>query len=181
MLEAKIVFTGPPNAGKTTAIGLLSDTPPVVTDVANHDAALGKERTTVGLDYGVVRLGEGEQVRLFGTPGQKRFDFMWGILVRNAIGVVILMDNSQAQPLAQLTEILDALREALAGTACVVGVGRTEAHAEPPLEAYEQLLAARGMLVPVVAVDVRLREDVMMLIDLILSQAEARQALESGE
>lgn len=181
MLEAKIVFTGPPNAGKTTAIGILSDTPPLVTDVTNHDAALGKDRTTVGLDYGEVKLGEGESVRLFGTPGQKRFDFMWRILVRNAIGLVILMDNSQPEPLSQLTEILDALRESLAVTACVVGVGRSEQHPEPALERYTELLAERGLLVPVVAVDVREREDVMMLIELILSQAEARQALESDE
>lgn len=181
MLEAKIVFTGPPNAGKTTAIGILSDTPPVVTDVVNHDASIGKERTTVGLDYGVVRLGEGEVVRLFGTPGQKRFDFMWGILARNAIGVVILMDNSQSKALEQLDEILDALCELLRHTACVVGVGRSEAHPDPSLDAYAKALEARGLLVPVVAVDVRLRDDVMMLIDLILSQAEARQCLESRE
>src|SRR5207244_2145977 len=68
----KIVFTGTPGAGKTTAIGALSDTPPVVTDVRNTDASLGKENTTVGLDFGQVDLGDGQFVRLFGTPGQLR-------------------------------------------------------------------------------------------------------------
>src|SRR5262249_3830359 len=102
LMEAKIVFTGPPNAGKTTAIGALRDVPPIVTDVSNHDAGLAKMRTTVGMDYGLVSLGDGEQVRLFGTPGQSRFDFMWRILVRNAIGIAILIDNSQPEALAQL-------------------------------------------------------------------------------
>jgi signal recognition particle receptor subunit beta len=177
-MEAKIVFTGPPNAGKTTAIAALSDVAPVVTDVANHDASLGKARTTVGMDYGVVSLGGQESVRLFGTPGQKRFDFMWEILVRNAIGIVILIDNSQPDPVGQLAEFVESLKGVLATSSCVVGVGRTEAHPEPGLDAFADLLGARGFVFPVVPVDVRQRDDVLMLVELLLSQTEARQTLE---
>jgi uncharacterized protein len=177
-MEAKIVFTGPPNSGKTTAIGALSDVAPVVTDVSNHDAGLAKARTTVGMDYGVVALGEGEQVRLFGTPGQKRFDFMWRILVRNAIGIVILIDNSQPDPVAQLGEFVESLAEELAVSSCVVGVGRLEHHPSPGLDDFADLLAARGFVFPVVAVDVRQRDDVLMLVELLLAQTEARQTLE---
>lgn len=177
-MEAKIVFTGPPNSGKTTAIAALSDSAPVVTDVSNHDASLGKARTTVGMDYGVVSLGSGEQVRLFGTPGQKRFDFMWQILVRNAIGIAILIDNSQADPLAQLREFAESLAEPLRKTSCVVGIGRTESHPEPSLEAFADLMAELGHVFPVVPVDVRQREDVLMLVELLLAQTEARETLE---
>jgi uncharacterized protein len=38
-MEFKIVFTGPPGAGKTTAIGCISDSAPVVTDVATPTPA----------------------------------------------------------------------------------------------------------------------------------------------
>ena len=177
-MEAKIVFTGPPNSGKTTAIAALSDDAPVVTDVSNHDVDLAKERTTVGMDYGVVSLGDGDCVRLFGTPGQKRFDFMWRILVRNAIGVAILIDNSQPDALAALSGFLDSLEDVLATCACVVGVGRTESHPQPGLEAFAALLSARGLVFPVVAVDARRRDDVLMLVELLLAQAEARHTLE---
>jgi signal recognition particle receptor subunit beta len=177
-MEAKIVFTGPPNAGKTTAIAALSDSAPVVTDVSNHDSALAKTRTTVGMDYGVVSLGEGEHVRLFGTPGQKRFDFMWQILVRNAIGIVILVDNSQPDALRQLDDFLDVLHDTLETTSCVVGIGRLEGHPEPGPEAYADHLMARGHVFPVVPVDVRQRDDVLMLVELLLAQTEAREALE---
>ena len=50
MRDCKIVFTGTPGAGKTTAIAAISDTPPVVTDVPNRDPSLAKARTTVGAD-----------------------------------------------------------------------------------------------------------------------------------
>ena len=177
-MEAKIVFTGPPNSGKTTAIAALSDTAPVVTDVSNHDAALGKARTTVGMDYGVVSLGGSEQVRLFGTPGQKRFDFMWRILVRNAIGIAILIDNSQDDPLAQLREFAESLAETLRTTSCVIGIGRSESHPAPTLEEFADLMAGLGHVFPVVAVDVRQREDVLMLVELLLAQTEARETME---
>ena len=64
MSDLKIIFTGPPGAGKTTAITAMSDRAPVVTDVRNTDATLGKEMTTVGLDFGQVSLGDGQFVRL---------------------------------------------------------------------------------------------------------------------
>ena len=37
MNEYKILFTGTMGAGKTTAIGAVSETPPIVTDVVNND------------------------------------------------------------------------------------------------------------------------------------------------
>ena len=63
MRDCKIVFTGTPGAGKTTAIAAISDTPPVVTDVPNRDPSLAKARTTVGMDYGEVVIADLVRVR----------------------------------------------------------------------------------------------------------------------
>ena len=55
--ELKIVITGPMGAGKTTAIRAISDSPPVSTEVGNHDKQTSaKDSTTVALDYGEVAL-----------------------------------------------------------------------------------------------------------------------------
>ena len=98
--EIKIVFAGPMGAGKTTAIRSISDTPPVSTEVDNTDrAAYDKESTTVALDYGQLLLDDGTAVRLYGTPGQERFSFMWEILCSGAIGVILLIDGSSANAL----------------------------------------------------------------------------------
>ena len=56
---------------------------------------------------------------------------------------------------------------------CVVGVGRTETHALPDLQAYADAVEKQGHLFPVLAVDVRQRDDVVLLIDVLLSQLEA--------
>lgn len=176
MSDHKIVFTGTMGAGKTTAIAAISDTPPVMTDVPNSDPTSGKPMTTVGLDFGQVRLEGGEQVRLFGTPGQERFDFLWRILARNAIGVVVLVDNSRPDPLADMATYLEAFRAELDVMACVIGVGRTEQHASPTIDDFVDALAARGLVLPVLAVDVRQRDDVLLLVDTLLAQIEANHA-----
>lgn len=65
----KILFLGASGAGKTTAIGSISNTPPVRTEVANNDPSLSKALTTVGLDYGEVTApGQGDQLMLYGCP-----------------------------------------------------------------------------------------------------------------
>jgi signal recognition particle receptor subunit beta len=174
-MEFKIVFTGPPGAGKTMAIAAISDVPPVNTDVRNHDTSLAKAQTTVGLDFGLLALGEGDQVRLFGTPGQSRFDFMWRILARDALGLVLLLDNSRSNPRADLMEFLDGLGDALDGMACAVGVGRTESHPSPSVEELQDELQRRGRVFPVLPVDVRQRDDVLLLLDTVLAQAEAQE------
>jgi len=80
-MEHVILFAGPMGAGKSTAIATLSDIEVVTTEAANTERhVVDKETTTVALDYGEITIGDDEKVRLYGVPGQKRFDFMWTIL-----------------------------------------------------------------------------------------------------
>ena len=174
MIAHKIVFTGTPGAGKTTAITALSDKPPVLTDVRNTDALIAKEHTTVGLDFGEVDIGGGQTVRLLGTPGQLRFEFMWRIIATDALGLVILIDNSRPDPLDDLATYLNAYADLLPSMNCAVGVGRTLECPLPTIEEFADVLATRGLVFPVLPVDVRERDDVLMLVDAVLAQAEVR-------
>lgn len=176
MKEYKILFTGTMGAGKTTAIAAISDIEPVSTDVQNNDPSLDKARTTVGLDYGEVLLGHDERLRLYGTPGQARFAFMWGILARGALGLVILIDNSRPDPLGDLRVYLDGFAECIAVSPCVIGVGRLPGNPRPGLDDYSDALAQAGHTFPVVEVDVREAEQVRMLLDLLLLQLECTMA-----
>jgi signal recognition particle receptor subunit beta len=172
--EYKILFTGTMGAGKTTAIASISEEAPIVTDVANSDRAVGKALTTVGLDFGQITLDSGDRLRLFGTPGQSRFDFMWKILVKNALGLIILTDNSRPDPIADLDVYLDGFADDLDEIPCVIGVGRTESHEFPTLDEYAKTVDRRRRVIPIVQVDVRRSQDVLMLIDMLLAQIEAR-------
>ena len=53
----------------------------------------GQETTTVALDFGRLSIWDDIVLYLFGTPGQKRFWFMWDDLALGALGAVILADT----------------------------------------------------------------------------------------
>lgn len=173
MKEYKLVFTGTTGAGKTTAIAAISEVPPVRTDVENTDASVDKASTTVGLDFGQLSLENGDRLRLFGTPGQIRFDFMWKILVKDAFGIVILIDNSRPDPIADLDVYVKGFESELLTTPCVIGVGRTENYGYPALDDFSNFLESKNLILPVVPVDVREAADVSMLIDILMAQTEA--------
>ena len=101
--DNKILFAGPVGAGKTTAIAAISDIAPIRTDAKASDMTLHrKAHTTVALDYGMLRLDADTKVHLYGTPGQERFDFMWEIVSRGGIGLILLLDHSRANPMQDL-------------------------------------------------------------------------------
>ncbi|MDZ7891564.1 MAG: GTP-binding protein [Rhodoferax sp.] len=173
MREHKILITGTMGAGKTTAVTAISDSPPITTDVTNTDRSHSKAKTTVGLDFGTVQLDSGERLRVFGTPGQERFDFLWSVLATNALGIIILVDNSRPNPLQDLSTYLEGFSKELKTSPCVIGVGRTDTHTNPSIDDYADFLFQREQLIPILPVDVRQRADVLLLIDSLLMQVEA--------
>jgi small GTP-binding protein len=103
----KIVVTGPFNAGKTTFVKTLSEIDPVNTDrkTTRPEEAQVKLTTTVAMDYGRVKLARGITIRLFGTPGQERFDFMHQLLSEGMQGFIFLIDASDPQGLNQAARL----------------------------------------------------------------------------
>ena len=166
----KIIFTGPMGAGKTTAIGSISDIPPISTEVrCSDDAQLRKETTTVAMDYGYFSLDDGSRVHLYGTPGQERFDYMWTILTKGGIGLVLLLDNARPDPLADLTFYLDAFKDFIQQTGAVIGVTRMDVSNHTSLDDYRNTLFARDQIFPVFEVDARQPNDVKILIHALLA------------
>ncbi|MNF15896.1 hypothetical protein D3C80_2186850 [compost metagenome] len=55
---------------------------------------------------------------------------------------------------------------------CAVGVSRLPSHPTPTLDDYAQALAARGLVLPLLAVDPRRKDDVVALIETLLMQIE---------
>jgi len=174
MEEIKLVFTGNMGAGKTTAIAAISEIPVINTDVAMSEKSrlANKSDTTVALDYGEISLDEGQKLRLYGTPGQQRFDFMWPILAKNALGLIILIDNGSNQPMDELNLYLDSFAELIAETSAVIGITHMDDSPRPELSAYFYHLEKKGLQLPVFPVDVREKDDVVMLIQTLLAMLE---------
>ena len=170
MAQIKLIFTGTPGAGKTTAIGAISEVPPVTTDMlATDDLAERKAETTVALDFGEFTLDDGQTVHLYGTPGQLRFDFMWEILTAGGLGLIVLVDNTRPDPLADMALYLEKFSGFIRQTGVVIGVTRTDVGGGPSIDDYYEFLHRRGEMYPVFDADVRREGDVVMLVEALLS------------
>lgn len=161
----KIVFAGPVGAGKTTAIRTLSDIEVVSTEAnASDEIRLLKQTTTVAMDYGLMKLASGDQVRLYGTPGQKRFDFMWEILTENALGMVLMLNGSAKDPVADLRLYVNEFREFIDQTALVVGVTHTDVSGPQPRLELSKALGEMGLPPTVMDIDARSRPHMAALV-----------------
>lgn len=164
-MEQKIIFTGPVGAGKTTAISSISDIPVVKTEAnATDDVVLRKSNTTVAMDYGVLNLGNGSKVHLYGTPGQERFSFMWDILTVGGVGLVLMIDNAREDPLADIEFFLNAFESFIEKNAVVIGVTRMDVKPRPGLYTHQKRLGELNKRVPIFEVDARNRNDIKTLL-----------------
>lgn len=127
MAEHVILFAGPMGAGKTTAIRTLSEIEVVSTEAANTDRAQAdKDTTTVALDYGEITVGEDDKIRLYGVPGQNRFDFMWTILQQRAMGLMLLIHADSPDPVVAVGDQLGAFIDLANRGGLVIGVTRAD-------------------------------------------------------
>lgn len=111
MQTVKMVVTGPFNAGKTEFISTISEIDVVSTERKITDVTSRiKRETTVAMDFGRITVDEDLVLYLFGTPGQKRFDFMWEILSEGMLGFVILVDSVRPETFREARRILDIFR-----------------------------------------------------------------------
>ena len=94
-----MVVTGPFSSGKTEFISSVSEIDVVTTErKISSDAERVKEDTTVAMDFGRITVDDDLVLYLFGTPGQRRFDFMWEILsegMKKAAGETLKLVLSQ--------------------------------------------------------------------------------------
>lgn len=170
----KIIFTGPVGAGKTTAIGAISDTPPVGTDVVCTDESREiKDTTTVAMDYSYITLEDGMRIHLYGTPGQERFNFMWEILTKSGIGLVLLVNRDNPDPVEQMVFYLEAFKNFIEETGVVIGVTRSGLDDNASLEEFQNTLLERNQVFPVFEIDARSQNDVSILVHALLAVLQA--------
>ncbi len=60
------------------------------------------------MDYGQLQLDQ-YAIRLYGAPGQERFDFTWEVLLEGSLGLLLLVSGRDATHFPQARRIYDYL------------------------------------------------------------------------
>lgn len=128
MQTVKMVITGPFSSGKTEFIRSISEIEVVSTErEIKEDTAerSEKDQTTVAMDFGRITVDDDLVLYLFGTPGQRRFDFMWEILAEGMLGFIVMVDSTKPETFREAKSILETFR-AYAPTPYVVAANKQD-------------------------------------------------------
>jgi signal recognition particle receptor subunit beta len=152
------VVAGGFGVGKTTLVGAVSEIVPLRTEalVTNESSGVDdlaatpqKSTTTVAMDFGRITLGDDLVLYLFGTPGQRRFWFMWDDLIRGAIGAVVIVDTERLDEAFAAIDYFEAKRLPF-----IVAVNEFDGARRFPVEEVREALAL-PLDTPVITIDAR--------------------------
>ncbi|KPK50591.1 MAG: GTP-binding protein [Thiotrichales bacterium SG8_50] len=176
MQTVKMVVTGPFNAGKTEFIQTVSEIDVVSTErKITTEAERIKEATTVAMDFGRITVDDELVLYLFGTPGQKRFDFMWEILSEGMLGFIVMVDSTRPETFREARGILETFR-AYAPTPYLVAANKQDL--DDAWDVEDMRIALRLdpniQLLPCVSLDKEsVKEALLQLLAIILEEIEA--------
>lgn len=163
----KLAVVGEVGAGKTQLISTLSEISTVKTE-AKSSIDIGKEYTTVGIDYGRISLADNVALGLYGMPGQERYSFLWEMVQGSLWGLLVLTKFGEQLDGGYYKHLLDFFSIQERSLACAVGVSHCDSATDEEVGSFfaevSIILKELGVSAPVLKVDPRDKQSSMMLL-----------------
>lgn len=155
----KLAIVGEVGAGKTQLIRTISEISPFATE-ARSSVDIGKEYTTVGIDYGRLSLSEDIALGLYGLPGQKRFQLLWDMVKQGLWGLLLLVKFNEELNVKALEDVLKHFDPVKNQTPLVIGLTHSDlASSDSDIDLFidivDYALDQQDIQAPIVPIDPR--------------------------
>lgn len=168
ILYKKLAVVGEVGSGKTQLISTISEISPFATE-EKSSVNIGKEFTTVGIDYGRLTLDQGIALGLYGLPGQKRFKLLWDMVKSGLWGLLILIKYNEDLNIDALNDVLTHFDIANNHTPTVIGLShydlmQDERGLVTVIQTIQSILDQKSVSAPIVPIDPRDAESCLFLL-----------------
>lgn len=174
----KMAIVGEIGSGKTQLINTLSEISPFTTEVEST-VDIGKQYTTVGIDYGRLNLSNDVVLGLYGLPGQSRYDFLWRMVSESLWGVIILAKLSKAFQYGNIAKALHFFGKHNKGVPIVIGITHCENASKLSLaraiRTINLVLDSEGIAAPIIPFDARNSKSALLPLAVFSSIARIEQ------
>lgn len=156
-----MAIIGAVGSGKTQLVSTLSDIEPFETE-EKSSVDIGKEFTTVGIDYGRLMIDDKLALGLYGLPGQDRYSFVWETVNKGLWGLLILVKFEDEVDIENIDMLLKFFNPRAEGVPCIIGVTHVE-NAKPKefdklAQTIQSVLSSHLINAPILALDARDKE-----------------------
>lgn len=175
--EIKLIIVGSVGSGKTTSIKAVSKTSMISCEAkaTEQEVLHRKPTTTVGVEYGALFIRK-TKLHIYGTPGQKRFDFIAPVLCKGAAGMIVMIDNGCNDPLRELNYFLNFHGAYLKKNPGIIAVTHyDEIHAKTLLIDYHRQVREHGFDCAIMCLDARKEDQVKKVIMKLLIEISRRR------
>ena len=164
----KIAFVGSVGSGKTTIIESLSSIDTLNTDVKSS-VDIGKEMTTVGIDYGQISLNKDMILALYGVPGQRKYSMVWDFVNNGLWAIVLLIKSNNIESIKEIEYIIDYFKVDV-NTPCIVGITHADEYNSTATKKHlTKIFNKNNLKVPIFSIDPRLKSSSMLIMDALIA------------
>lgn len=167
----KIIVTGSFNSGKTEFIKCISEIDPITTDKPVTENGLKdiKNFTTVAIDFGTITIDKDIIIHIYATPGQERFKFIYDILEKNALALIVLGDMTSRESISNMYKYYREFMK-IKRLPAVFALTKKDLPNIIQDETLEQLLSNKPKEIPLIQISNKNKDEVKQAILLALQQ-----------
>lgn len=173
----KLAIIGPVGAGKTCLVHTLSEISPLTSE-AKSSIDIGKELTTVGIDYGRISLDEETALGLYGVPGQERYQFIWELVNQSLWGLLILLKHDESPDYPALERLIAFFKPHETGIPTVIAITHADQSNELEVQAITAeingILRQKQLAAPILNIDARSKDSSLTILSVFNAMNMAR-------